>query len=225
MWWYTKNVLKITLMAKIIGGIIVVVVLIGVVFVWQGKKADAPLADTPGEVITGTEENLEDTGRSMVSSIKDAMGLGKAMQCTYQMNQGDSATAMTSTVSVEGEKFKSTTVMKDMTIYALFDGETQYTWMSNTKQGMKMSKDCLAKMTDSFKNMPQSTPAPSQPQDVREGFDMAQNVQCEESGKIDLTLPSDVTFTDQCAMMEQSLKMMEQLKQSMPAETMQISPY
>ncbi len=202
-------------MAKIIGGIIVVVVLIGAVFVWQGKKAAVPTPDTAGEVTTETEERVEDAGMNIVSSIKDAMGLGQAMQCTYATNENEGAT---STVVVQGEKFKSTTVMKDMTVYALFDGENQYTWSSKDKQGMKMSKACVEKMTDTVKDMVPSTPSSTQAQDVRDGFDMAKNVRCEAASDVDLSVPADVIFTDQCAMMEQSLKMMDQLKQQMPTD-------
>lgn len=199
-------------MAKIIGGIIVAVLLVGGIFVWQGEKAAAP---TPPESQPMTE--TEEKG-GVIASIKDAMGLGQAMQCTYALNEGDMAPDATSTVLVEGEKFKSTTVMKDMTVYALFDGENQYTWSSKDKQGMKMSKACLEKMTDTVKDMVPSTPSSAQAQDIREGFEMAKNVRCEAASNVDLSVPADITFTDQCAMMEQSLKMMEQLKQQMPTD-------
>lgn len=212
-------------MAKIIGGIILVLVVGGAFFLWQGKSATAPITETVDTTPTETETGLNESGVGMIASIKDAMGLGKTLQCTYALNEGGATMGMMSTVMVDGEKFKSTTVMKDMTMYALFDGENQYTWMSNSKEGMKMSKACLAKMTDTVKNLPQSPAAPSQPKNVSKDFEMAKNVQCEVSGSVDLSLPVGITFTDQCAIVEQSMKMLEQMKEAMPGEvTMPVMP-
>lgn len=162
-----------------------------------------------------SESNPEPT---MIQSIGDAMKAGSPMQCTYVSAPRDTGESVQSTVVVEGGKFSSTTLMGDVTMYALFDGEDQYTWTSKDVQGMKMSKDCLSKMQDIVKGMtpPTDTSAP-QPQDASKGFDAAQNVKCEAAGKVDLTIPAGITFTDQCAMMEQSQKMMEQYKNMIPS--------
>lgn len=189
-----------------------VVLLVGIFFWWQGKKATAPMMEQSQSVATTTEQTPSDTGKSMVASIKDAMGLGKTMQCTYA---GDGDTTTSSTVVVAGQKFKSTTVTKDKTVYALFDGENQYTWMSDSKQGMKMSKACLDKMKDTVKSMT-PTEQSAAPQDVSKTFDVAKNVACETAPSVDLTVPTDITFTDQCAMMEKSLQMMQEVKDKLP---------
>jgi hypothetical protein len=66
---------------------------------------------------------------------------------------------------------------------------------------------------DSDKKMPTT-------EDIRGTFDAAKNVKCEPAASADFTLPTDVTFTDQCAMMQNSMKMMEQVKDKIPAGVM-----
>ncbi len=206
-------------MAKIIGGIVVVVLVVGAYILWQGQRAVAPtdsMQPMQGVESEAASETMMDKGKQMVSSIKDAMGLGKAMQCTYAMDQDGKA--MQSTVLVEGQKFKSMTTMDGMEVYGVFDGENQYSWTSASKVGMKMSKACLDKMAASAKDMATTTSeSGAKAEDMRAAFDVAKNVQCEAAGMVDFTLPKDVTFTDQCAMMEESMKMMEQMKDKMPA--------
>ena len=208
-------------MGKIIGLVVVAALLIGGFLYWNSRetgstgmeKTDGGMMGVSDEVAGATKE----TG-GIVSSIKDAMGLGRKMQCTYAIGDDKSMQAV---VLVDGEKFKSTTVMKDMTVYGLFDGETQYTWTDNEKQGNKMSKTCLDKMTARFQDMSadaskKSDTAPSV-QDLREGFDGLKDVQCQAASAVDFSLPTDVSFIDQCAMIEQSMKMMDEMKDKLPA--------
>lgn len=199
-------------MTKIIGGIIVAVLFVVGFLVWQGKSQPSPAenANKPPQ-----EGKMMEQGMGMISSIKDAMGLGKAMQCSYVSDaQGQS---FQSEVVVNGEKFKSTTTMNDMVVYAVFDGENQYTWMSNSQQGMKMSKDCLEKMKEMAKNLPATNDQVPLSEDVAKSFDGAKNVSCTVATNTDMSVPKDIIFTDQCAMMEESMKMMEQMKDKMPA--------
>lgn len=153
----------------------------------------------------------------VISSIKDAMGLGKKMSCTYT-NPADPS--VSTTVFIDGQKIKTTTAVKGETLYGIFDGNTQYTWTAGaTKQGFKMNKSC----TDELKNLaPQTpagnapTPAPTPVQDSQ-SFDNAQNVNCVAADDTDFSIPSDITFTDQCEMLRNSVKSLNQIKQQLPA--------
>lgn len=209
-------------MGKIIGLVIVAVLLVGGFLYWNSRGGDsAAMKEETGGTMSLSSDSLGTAKEEskVVSSIKDAMGLGRKMQCTYAI--GDDK-AIQATVLVDGEKFKSTTVMKDMTVHGLFDGETQYTWTDKEKQGSKMSKACLDKMTARFQDMSadaskkESAAAPSV-QDLREGFDGLKDVQCQAASAVDFSLPKDVSFVDQCAMIEQSMKMMDEMKDKLPA--------
>lgn len=208
-------------MGKIIGLVVVAALLVGGFLYWNSQQSGPTgMENDDATTAIASDDSNTDKGESgIVSSIKDAMGLGKKMQCTYAIGDDKSIRA---TVMVDGEKFKSTTIMKDMTVHGIFDGESQYTWTDNEKQGSKMSRTCLDKMTARFQDMPapaaskESEVAPSI-QDLRDGFDGLKDVQCKAADMVDFSLPKDISFVDQCVMIEQSMKMMEEMKDKVPA--------
>jgi hypothetical protein len=206
-------------MGKIIGLVVIAVLLIGGFLYWNSRESSptsAEKTDNGMMAISDEAPNMAKEEKGMVSSIKDAMGLGQKMQCTYTMSEGGKA--FESKVMVDGKKYASTTTVDNMTVYGVFDGENQYSWTSAAKTGMKMSKACLEKLQATAQNMakPAETSA-SASQDMEKAFEMAKNVKCEPASGADFTIPKDVAFTDQCEMMEQSMKMMEEMKDKMPA--------
>lgn len=180
--------------------VLLVLVLGGGVWFFTSDKNEA--VSTLGQGAVKTEE--KQTGSSVVSSIKDAMGLGETMRCTYAGTD-----AATSAVLVSGKKFRATTTVSGMTSEVLFDGETQYMWSSQSPQGIKMSQACLESLKQS---VPQGAAAQSQEYDYEKDFNTASGVKCEKASGVDFAAPTTVTFVDQCAMMEQ-------LKNMMPAGT------
>jgi hypothetical protein len=202
-------------MGKIFG-LIGLIVVIGVGAYWYTSHAPANQSALEGgqnaiEKAKDAKEMIEDKG--MVSSIKDAMGLGTAMSCTYTMDSGGQT--LESTVQVEGEKFRSESTIAGVKTYALSDGSTQYMWTSATNQGFKMDKACL----EGMKEMREESTDKEMPsmEDAKAALDMAKNVKCSPASSVDFTVPTNITFTDQCAMMKDSMKMMEQYKDKMPA--------
>ncbi len=198
-------------------GLIGIVIVIALGLYWYtsqgpGNKNALESGETAIEKARDAKDMMENKG--MVTSIKDAMGLGTAMSCTYVMEQ-DGKT-FESTVNVEGEKFQSVSKIGEMTTYALSDGSDQYMWTSGSKQGFKMSKACLEEMK---KLAPPTTEEKktSTMEDAQAALDAAKNVSCTPAGNVDFAIPTDITFTDQCAMLKDSLKMMEQVKDKMPA--------
>lgn len=208
-------------MGKIIGGIVVVVVLVTGLFVWMNRGAKAPTTPAPGSGETGAmvpksvpPAPSEDKG--MIASLKDAMGMGKRLQCTYNMNEG--GTNFQSTTVIEGQRFKSITVMSDATYYGLFDGTTQYTWTNKDKKGFKMSKACmdeLKAMMPSAEDMKDKTVP--KVDDLQASLDAAKNVSCQPTTEADFSVPSDITFTDQCALMKQSFEALKNIKTQLPS--------
>jgi hypothetical protein len=165
--------------------------------------------DKAKEVKTAVEE------KGMVSSIKDAMGLGMAMKCTYTMDEADKS--MQSDVLVDGEKFRATTTVNGIKSYVLSDGADQYMWTDKDTKGFKMSKACLEDLKNKFPTPDNNQTTVPKIEDAQAALDMAKNVQCNPIESVDLTVPKDITFTDQCAMMKDSMKAMEQMKDKMPA--------
>lgn len=201
-------------MIKLIGVVLVVVLAAGGVWWWQTKQSES----MPGTAVNGDDQtpesdptgaSLKETGKQIITSIGEAMNLGHQMRCQFTTGEGDQMTS--SMVYVAGEQFWTTAAVGGIKTNALFDGENQYVWMEGNKEGMKFSKACL----ESFRGKPTDASI----KDYRNEFDLAQNVQCEpvETTPISMSLPKDVIFTDQCAMMQESLKMMEEMKKKLPA--------
>lgn len=207
--------INVNIMGKIIGAVFVFVLLVGGFLYWNSRPkavVNTPSVDQAAkEMLPAPAE-----GQGVISSIKEAMGLGQKMQCTYTMNEGGKA--FESKVVVDGDKYASTTMIDNMTVYGVFDGENQYSWTSAAKTGTKMSKSCMEKMTAAVKDMSKPAESPtSVTEDMEKVFETAKNVKCEGVTNADFALPKDVTFTDSCALMEQSMEMMKEMKDKLPA--------
>ena len=205
-------------MSRIIGIVgVIVVVLILVWFFWMKKGSEVP---TGMENTLNQAENMankaETKTEGVVSSIKDAMGLGQKMACTYKVDMNGQE--YISKVFVDGEKYKADSVVAGIATHALYDGQNQYVWTEGTKQGFKMSKTCL----DEFKNQMGQAPSTGTGsmkeavEDYAKTFESAKNVSCEPATTADFSVPADVVFTDQCEMMKKSMEMMKQMQQQMP---------
>jgi len=169
--------------------------------------ANQKAAETPAQKETPAEVKKE-TG-NVISSIKDAMGLGKKMKCTYSVGTGDSK--FESTAFIDGKKYKSSSMIAGKLAYAYFDGEVMYSWMEDTKTGTKMTMACI---NDLKTSLPENQPAniPSVAKSPEEQFDNAVNANCVPAETADFSVPTDVTFTDQCEMMKKTLDSMKNIK-------------
>lgn len=200
-------------MGKIFGLIGVIVVLgVGFYLYNQNMGGDRDSTMEGMDSANDLKENVENKG--LVSSIKDAMGSGVAMSCTYAMSEGENT--FESTVVVQGEKFRADSVVAGVTTHALSDGTDQYVWTEGSKTGFKMSKSCLEEMS---KMAPATDAKNPTLKNAKETFDAAKNVKCSPATNTDFSVPQDVTFTDQCAAMKDSMKMMEQYKNQMPSSS------
>jgi hypothetical protein len=206
-------------MKKLIPVSVAVLVVGALGFYLVGQRANAPTTpaqNTLETTVTLPESNPQNTGdaSTILGSIEEAMGIGKKLSCTYA---DPTIPGQTTTVYVEGKKMRFTsTTPEGIVVNGLYDGDTQYTWMNTPdKQGFKMDASCLNDMKAMAATLPttESTPKPA---DTLETLRALKNIQCTGSADADFTLPKDVVFVDQCAMMKDSLKMMETMKGQMP---------
>ncbi|HAT74411.1 MAG: hypothetical protein US30_C0027G0004 [Candidatus Moranbacteria bacterium GW2011_GWF2_36_839] len=161
-------------------------------------------ADKAGEVgkenksdVT-TETKAEKGG--VISSIKDAMGLGKEMKCAYKF-KGE-AGDITSTAYVNGKKYKAESTVMGKKQIVIFDETAMYSWAEGEKTGMKMTKTCMEEME---KNIPKTQggqePASDSISD-EEFFENSTDVSCMPYSGADFSVPKDITFADQCEMLK-----------------------
>ncbi len=199
--------------------IVLVLIILALVIGWYLVKSrnTAPVSvmETGKDIVNTNEAPPSAGGASgVIGSIKDAMGLGKKMKCAYSGKDGGT----TSTVFVDGQKFKFVSEMNGEKLYGLFDGETQYTWTAGAqKQGWKMTKSCMDELGTLSARETQSAGNDTAPQDYQKSFDAAQNVRCEAAAGEDFSVPADIVFADQCAMLKNSMKSLQNIKGQLPS--------
>jgi hypothetical protein len=208
-------------MKKIFLVVLVLFVLGAGGFYLSGKQGMPQVSEKENSVATplDTVTPKVEEKKSVINSIKDAMGLGQKMNCTYTDVDSKGMTT-SSTITVDGQKYKFTSDVNGEKMYGLFDGTTQYTWTTGVKgQGWKMDKTCMEELGKLAPKRVEdkSAKAPEAPQDIEKSFANAQNVACVPASNEDFSVPTDVVFVDQCEMMKNSLKALEGMKGKLPA--------
>lgn len=182
------------------------------------KPASQTSVENENEPASGEETAMNessDTGTlpgegSLVESYRALLGSGKQLSCTFSTDRPDGTSLETKTF-LDGERhYKS--VLQDPklgTMTTLFDGDAVYSWADGAKTGMKMEVSCLNDLKETAgKNVPSDTYTSNE--DV---LDTAPDISCTESTEaVDFSVPSSISFTDQCAMMKDAQNMMEKSK-------------
>jgi hypothetical protein len=153
----------------------------------------------------------------IISSIKDAFSSGKKMQCTFTEKQPGTQGDVKYTLYTDGKKnfktqFAITAEGKITTMNSLMNqdnGGTMYSWNEGEKTGMKFTVACMKEVAD---NMPQGQNTPPPPTDTEDPYQGATDVKCEPASSVDITVPSDIVFTDQCEMMKNLTKNLPDLE-------------
>lgn len=189
-------------MKKFFSIVLVLIILIGVGFFIRGKRTVQTLEKQENSVVL--PQVTPSTGEKVgtVSSIKDAIALGRKMKCTYATPDGGGNQGF-SMIVVYGQKYKFTTEVNGEKTYGSFDGNTQYTWSDKTKQGLMMTKSCIEELSKSVSSDGNSGSftMPGTVQDFGKSFGDMQGVKCEPTDE-DFSIPTDVRFIDQCKMMK-----------------------
>jgi hypothetical protein len=146
----------------------------------------------------------EEKKGGVISSIKDAMGLGKTMRCEYKF-KGESG-ELNSIAYVDGRKYKAESTVMGKKQLVVFDETAMYSWAEGEKNGMKMTTVCMKEME---KNIPKEQGGREPLADSKtdeEFFDDATDVKCEAASGVDFSIPTDIVFADQCEMLKNMLQ-------------------
>lgn len=143
-------------------------------------------------------------GSGMISSIKDAMGLGKTMRCTYRIQDQNGQSEVVT--YVDGKKYATEMNIVGNKQRMVYNEEAMYSWQEGQKQGMKMTNDCMKEMNaDMPEDEADEVDMPKE-LDIENAFDQAMDVKCEEVSSADFSIPANVEFGDQCEMMRNMMK-------------------
>lgn len=149
------------------------------------------------------QESVKSTDGSAIGSIKDAMGLGTKMKCEYSMKAGEGE-PIKSTAYIEGKKFRQEGSFNSVVQNVIFDGETMYSWPEGQTTGFKMTMACINELKATMPGQ-QDAPASNIPS-PEDRFKDATNTSCSPTTEnVDFSIPSTVTFNDQCEMMKKAI--------------------
>jgi|GEM_PF-5402196 len=174
-------------------------------------KTEAPTMDDASRQLQNQEgtkemnegENLSEENKMRQQWI-EALARGESMRCTYTEEFGEVIMEM------QGEKYQTRMQTPQGMMVSMFDGETLYTWDEEKKMGSLMTKACIEEIQQQFPDEDTSSEYYESSQDA---IDSLTHISCEKALDINIQVPGDISFTDQCEMLKSQ---MEQLK-NMPA--------
>ena len=164
----------------------------------------------PGAVDQNTAQNQQggSAKNSVINSIKDAIGLGTKMECTYTTNiNGKEIKAVMQT---DGKNFKSSSEIDGRKMYSVMKDNVSYAWGEGIPMASKLSLDCI-------KDLPkpegqESNPQVEDMQNPEKAFDGATNVVCNPIASVDISVPNNIQFQDICEMMKGFANMAKNMK-------------
>lgn len=177
------------------------VVIVGAAFVLSGCGKTA----VTNQDVAQNSQGATPAG-SVVNSIKDAMGLGKKMECVYttQINGKE----IKSTMQIDGKNFKSFSEIDGRKMYSVMKDEVSYTWGDGIPMASKLSMSCIKDLPK-----PEGEKSVSEAvQDPEKAFDGATNVVCNPIASVDISVPSNIQFQDMCEMMKGMLDATKNIK-------------
>lgn len=200
---------------------VVIIILIGTFFWWSGKNKSGQQESAKQEETTETAtQKQQEKPESKIGGVSDwlsSLSGGKALSCTYNFDESGKAGSVK--INMMGKKYRSELETAGVKFTSVFDGTTLYSWSTAQKQGTKMDMNCMEQLkTQSQTQAQPNSPSQSQYEKSPEDFLKNQpNIKCEPaSSAADFSVPSDVQFTDSCAMMQKSQEMMQQYKDKIP---------
>lgn len=166
---------------------------------WWGKKE---------------EDKNQNQLQEQFTNIRDAINSGKKLKCTYTFSY-EGQEGMKTTIYMQGNKYRTEFDIEGKKQISLFDGKTHYSWGLQDSKGFKMDRDCMEELSSN------ATTDDSSEFDMESSFvdddefERAMDVKCGPVSSIDLSVPSNIEFTDQCELMKQAQEQMKEIEQKL----------
>lgn len=162
------------------------------------------------------QEQAQEQTQQLSGSAQWIAGLaeGKRMQCTYTIKgEGDQTSVIK--MYAEKDRYRTEVAMPTGVMISLFDGKEMYSWTKGAKQGTKMEMECMKEIGE-LSEEGEETPTQDTYDSPEQVIENIPDIACSELGSaIDFSVPSDVEFSDQCAMLKKTMEQMKGL-QNMP---------
>jgi hypothetical protein len=201
-------------MRKILIIILLALVGAGAYFYYENHR------NVPEYDIAEITKEFSGEGKNMVAkpkvSFADLMGSidrQEKIECDYKIIDDETKQQLKAKIYIEGDTYKSITWKSDEKLYSIFDGETFYGWSQRTKEGHKMNNTCAQDFDDAvFEGENDGDYELDTFKTSKELFDEDVSVNCGETEYVDLTIPGDVVFVDQCALLKKQKDLIEKTK-------------
>ena len=167
---------------------------------------DAEMAKIIAE---GEKLGLTETAKEVILKESESM-------CQYDALDG--AQRVKVTAYIEGEKYRTDFILDNRRNSSVFTGETIYSWIDGEVIGTKISLNCLKELKQRGEDIdPFNSEELNIDEDVEDGnfpdiFEEAIGIRCEKTEKIDLTIPSEVEFIDQCEFLKEQQDLIKELE-------------
>jgi len=158
---------------------------------------------------------------SFSGSLKELLGLGKKVECSWQFEDPESKVSTSGLVWVDGNRSRSEirvegTGESDMNMIQVSDGEISYMWNQGQKSGSKFN---IAEMEKIGKEMEtdQTDQDENYQNKAQSNWEKMYNYKC-KAWRVDeskFSIPTDVEFTDMVEQMQQMQEQTENMKQNM----------
>lgn len=148
------------------------------------------------------------TFSDLVSSIEK----NEMLECKYLIQDEETLEDIEANAYVDGEKYKTITYTSGGdTLYSIFDGEVFYSWSKDSAEGFKMEKNCARRFSGT-----------QQEQEDDGEFDLGSFktsnrlfeedvvINCQPTPYVDVSVPAEVRFVDQCEMLEGQIEAIRQ---------------
>ncbi len=168
----------------------------------QNAKENINAKIENGKELVETGKEMANEKQGLMGGLKDAMKRGVTMKCVADSADGHWVTYTngknTRTEGTTADGHEMAILVKD---------DMMYTWDKKTKKGQKIDKKC---MEDFQKSMGIDTSAMMKEEENFDDFtpekmevqEKEGKLKCTPSTKADFSVPGDVEFTDQCALLK-----------------------
>lgn len=174
------------------------------IFVFAGCSKIATKTDET-KTTSQQDEKVAANG-GIINSLKDAMGLGQKMDCTYKTKLDDEV--YESRAIVQGEKYKTIENYDGKKMISIFDGKVAYTWTEGENKGSKFEINCMEELFKDDTDTDSSSGDKEEFKDIikdEEDFEDTTDTKCVPTNE-SLEIPKDIIFEDACVELKEQLE-------------------
>ncbi len=138
-------------------------------------------------------------------NLKNLLQKETPIKCVANIEGGKSVTY------IKGNEMKTETTIGDTTMISVIKDKDMFSWKKGDSTGQKMNQDCMKELQNKYGQKNDANDFNSAIQKI-ESKESAGKITCEPVSKIDLNIPTNINFTDQCKILKEQMQKTEQIQ-------------